>query len=56
MTPAVEQTHGKYLGFRLAITDHTVTVYRLDGRLIGTSASMSGARRLIKGYRRSDRA
>lgn len=53
MTRLVEQTTGKYLGYPLAITERTVTVFRPDGRFVGTAYSISGARRLVRGYRRT---
>ena len=48
-------TTGRYLGMNLHITDRSVIVARPDGRVIGTAYSMSGARRLVRGYRGAKR-
>lgn len=48
-------TTGRYLGMTLHITDSVVTVARPDGRVIGTAYSMSGARRIARGYRGAKR-
>lgn len=56
MTRVAQQAEGRYLGCRLAITERTVTVFApVSGRVIGTAYSISGARRIIRGYRGSKR-
>lgn len=55
MRRVAEVTEGKYLGHPLVIRERDVTVLRPDGRLIGVAYSMSGARRLVRGYRGSKR-
>ena len=42
---------GRYLGLTLVITERTVDVFRHDGRHIGTAYTVSGARRICRGYR-----
>lgn len=56
MTRVAQQAEGRYLGCRLAITERTVTVFApARGRVIGVAYSLSGARRLARGYRGSKR-
>lgn len=48
--------HAKYLGYPLIVKERDVTVLApVSGRVIGTAYSMSGARRLVRGYRGSKR-
>lgn len=52
MTRVAEHAHGKYLGCEMRITERCVTVFApASGRVIGTAYSISGARRIAKGYR-----
>lgn len=51
---APESVKALYLGYELTITDRRngVTVSTPDGRTLGQAASIGGARRLIRGYRK----
>jgi hypothetical protein len=55
LSPA-DRVNTKYLGYDLVIGPRTVTVSTPDGRPIGTAYTVSGARRIVKGYRREDKA
>lgn len=56
VTRVAQETHGKYLGCRLLIRERDVTVFApAGGRVIGVAYSLSGARRLCRGYRGSKR-
>lgn len=50
-----EYATGRYLGCKLEITNPYVNVYSPTGRWIGRAYSMSGARRLVRGYRGAKR-
>lgn len=56
MTRVAQVAHGRYLGCTLRITERDVTVFApASGRVIGVAYSLSGARRLARGYRGSKR-
>jgi len=48
-----ERVIGRYLGYRLDITDYDVTVYTPTGKEIGTVQSLSRARRIVRHYRKT---
>ena len=50
LTP--ESVRALYLGYPLEITERAVTVFTPEGRKVGQAASIGGARRLIRGYRK----
>jgi len=52
---AVETVTGRYLGFRLEITEARVDIYGPTGRWVGCCRSISTARRMIRGYRGAKR-
>lgn len=52
---AAASVRAKYLGYPLLVKERDVTVFRPDGREIGLAYSMSGARRIVRGYRGSKR-
>lgn len=42
----------RYLGFTLVIGARLVEVYEPAGRLVGRAYTVSGARRIVRGYRK----
>ena len=50
---APDTVRALYLGYPLEITDRTITVTTPDGRRIARTQSLSTARRIIRGYRKT---
>lgn len=50
-----DRVKSTYLGFGLDISQSVVTVTTPDGRPLGTERTLIGARKLIKGYRNTDK-
>lgn len=51
MSASVGTVRAPYRGCTLVIGPRTVDVYAPDGRYIGAAYTVSGARRIVRGYR-----
>lgn len=53
MTRPLQVERALYRGFVLVMDCYEVQVLRADGRRIGCARTLSGARRIVRGYRRA---